>query len=461
MQEAPNTNASSQRPLLKLFVGVVNAPLFARACASIATLAGIAALLYGYGLLGGLLLFLAGILFGGRATSELLQSLFPNVPSADVVSAAAQELTLLRTSMHRYGVLIDNLVASVVIRDAQGNINYCSPYTEVLTGYPLEAIYATEGDFFLSIVHEEDRERYLRAMKVTSAGEPFQYKCRYFHKSGIEIWVETRTVPVIGTSGEILFSLSVTLDVTGTIRYQRQVEEKNKDLQDFTYMVSHDLKAPIFTIKGMIGILQEDLKDHLKGDAAETITHITGATARLEQLVGSVLHYARLSTQEIPSTEVNLSDVLSEVSSDLAAQIKDAHGELVVPVELPIVFGDKVRMYQVFSNLIGNAVKYRSQERPLKIEVILHPSRISRTVSIEIKDNGEGIAPDKLEGIFRPFQRAHSGNVEGLGIGLASVKKILDKCGGRIETRSAQGVGSSFIVTLRAPHGEKGAERDE
>ena len=272
------------------------------------------------------------------------------------------------------------------------------------------------------------------------------------------MWVETRTGPVMGDSGEILFSLSVTLDVTGTIRYQHQVEEKNRDLQDFTYMISHDLKAPIFTIKGMIGILREDLKEHLTGEVDESITHISGAASRLEQLVGSVLQYGRLSTQDISTTKVNLSEVLTEVSADLATQIAESHGEVNIPSALPLVLGDKVRMYQVFSNLIGNAIKYRAPGRTPKIEVILLPSRTSRTVSIEVKDNGEGIPNDKLETIFRPFQRAHSGNVEGLGIGLASVKKILDKSGGRIAVRSDLGVGSSFIVTLRAPPSEIGKD---
>src|SRR5690606_24163215 len=121
-------------------------------------------------------------------------------------------------------------------------------------------IYSSQSDFFISIAHEDDKQNIERALKVASCGEAFQYRFRYYHKTGILMWAETRTVPVLNNSGEVEASLSITLDVTGSVLYQKQVEEKNRDLLDFTYMISHDLKSPIYTVKGMHGVLCEELE---------------------------------------------------------------------------------------------------------------------------------------------------------------------------------------------------------
>ena len=351
--------------------------------------------------------------------------------------------------LERYRVLTENLAASVVIRDAEGKIVFCSPYTEVLTGYAVSEIYGATGDFFLNIIQEEDREKYARALKISTLGEAFQFRYRIHHKTGIEMWVETRAVPVVSENGEITSSLSITLDVTAAVRYQKQVEEKNRDLQDFTYMVSHDLKAPIFTIKGMINVLEEDLGAHLSADARETLKHISQAAKRLEQLVASVLEYSRISRQENKAEQVNLSEIIGEISSDYAAQIDQTGAAISVAPALPTITGDRLKIYQIFSNLIGNALKYREPGRPLKITIAHQPSKRPAEVVISVQDNGLGIPADKLDLIFRPFQRAHGNGIEGFGIGLACVKRLLETCGGSISVKSDEGQGSVFTVSLK------------
>ncbi|MDC0358491.1 PAS domain-containing sensor histidine kinase [Oligoflexia bacterium] len=351
--------------------------------------------------------------------------------------------------IERYGILTEHLAAAVVIRDEEGKIAYCSPYTEVLTGYSLSEIYGAKEDFFVSIIHEADREKYTRSLKVSSAGEAFQFTYRFYHKSGIEMWAETRTVPLLDDNGTGISSLSITLDVTGTVRYQKQVEEQNRDLQDFTYMVTHDLKAPIFTIKGMLALIEEDFGDKLEPELAEPVSHITSATKRLETLVASVLEYAKLTALESISEAVPLSAIAQDIMSDYSHQFKELNAKVSVTEPLPVITGDRIRVYQLFSNLIGNAVKYRSPERPLEIQVSLEKSSNARYSTICVKDNGLGIPSDRVEAIFRPFQRAHGGQIEGSGIGLACVKKIVEKFGGSVRVESEEGHGSSFFVVLK------------
>ena len=352
-------------------------------------------------------------------------------------------------ALRRAKVFSDNLVAAIVLRGTDGKITYCSPYTEVLTGYSIHEIKTSSTDFFETVMHTDDKEQYRRALKICESGEAFQYRYRLLHRSGIEIWVETRTVPVHDNEGRVTSFLSITLDVTGTVRYQRQVEEKNRDLQDFTYMVSHDLKAPIFTIKGMLGIIRDDFAKSIDGDFKEVLGHIEGAVLRLEQLVSRVLEYSRISSQDSKAEPVNLNIVLAEVAKDFSTQLSEANGELSIAANLPPVSGDHLQVYRIFANLIGNAIKYRAATRPPEIKVLPEPTRDARYVRISVTDNGLGIPPDKLETVFRPFHRLHGASVEGTGIGLATVKKIVEKSGGSIELSSTIDRGSTFTIYFK------------
>ena len=349
----------------------------------------------------------------------------------------------------RYEVLTNNLAAAIVIRDAEGKIAYCSPYTEVLTGFSVEEIYGCQNeDFMLRILHPDDREQYRKAFKVNACGEDFQFRCRFFHKTGIEMWAETRAVPIMDEHGEVRSSLSITFDITGLIRRQQLIEEKNRDLEDFSYMISHDLKAPIFTIKGMVQILEEDCGSGISPQAHETLHHIHTAVNRLEQLVQSVVDYSRINKRETVDEAVPLAQVLDDIRVEFQTQLAACGAELRIDAALPPVQGDRLKLYQIFSNLIGNAIKYRSPQRPLCIEVRQSPDEHNRYARILVRDNGLGIPAGRITDIFRPFQRAHGREIEGSGIGLACVKKLVTGFGGTVGVESKEGCGSEFFVTL-------------
>ena len=351
----------------------------------------------------------------------------------------------------RYRILTDNLAAAVIVRNSAGRVVYCSPFTEVLTGYPASQICSSEEDFFLSLVHEEDREKYGRAMKVAATGEPFQFRYRFIHRGGIEMWAETRTVPLDNPNGNEQYSLSITLDVTATLRYQRQVEEKNRDLRDFTYMISHDLKSPIFTIKGMLQALNEDHGPKMDTEMREMVGHMSTAADRLEQLVKSVLELSRISSQEIASEPLDPAALLLDLAHELEPQIKEAGATLSIAPALPAILGDRLRVSQVFANLVGNALKYRAADRAPLIEISESPCQRHRFCAISVRDNGIGIAANQLDDVFRPFHRLKTVSVEGTGIGLAAVKRIMEKLGGEVRVSSEPGHGSVFTVIFKRP----------
>lgn len=391
-----------------------------------------------------------GVGFTAGAVSIISYVALQKVASASKEASRREEDLRQSTAIatERYKLLTENLAAAVIVRGQSGEILYCSPYTEILTGYPVREMYAGETDFFERIVHEEDRTKYIRSLQVTSHGEPFQFRYRFWHKTGLLMWAESRTVPILDDDGSVISSLSITLDVTGNVRYQRQVEEKNEELHDFTYMISHDLKSPIFTLKGMLGILIEELGAEPNPEISEPLEHMNRAMRRLEQLVASVLEYSRASSFEAKHERVELGPLLQEVIGDFKPNLTGCGGRVSIAGELPVVIGDTLRLTQVFSNLLSNAIKYRSPLRPLAVIVEARPSPDPKMSCVAFRDNGLGIPPDKVELIFRPFHRLHGAEIEGSGIGLACVKKLLERLGGSIAAESNGRTGAAFVISL-------------
>ena len=360
-----------------------------------------------------------------------------------------REVALNRIRL-QHELISTNIAAAVVISDATTKIVFCSPYTSVLTGYSTTDICAADDDFLRRLVVEEDLERYDRAQQVSSLAEDISVKYRITHRSGLLIWLETRLVPVLDEFGEHIATMSVSIDVTDMLSYQRQIEEQNRDLSDFASMISHDMKAPIFTIKGMAAALAEDHSAALGADGTTLLTYIAEATVRLERLVSSVLEYSAIATKNTDIQVVDLNETLRTVIADFSEQIKARRVNLNFDEDLPTITGNPIRVYQVFSNLIGNAIKYSSPERTPEISV-RRRSVGGGALVIDITDNGLGVPAKKIHDIFRPFHRAHGNQIEGSGVGLACVKKIMDILGGSVNVVSTENRGSVF--TLSFPSG--------
>jgi PAS domain S-box-containing protein len=360
------------------------------------------------------------------------------------VTELKQQLSELQ---QRYQILTENLAASVIIRDDSARLAYASPYTLVLTGYSPKNFIGAKEDFFESIVHPEDRQHYLKALKISIQGEPFQSRFRVIHKSGMEVWAEQRSVPIFDSEGNVEGFLAIILDVTSQVRYQKQVEERTRDLHDISYMISHDLRSPILTIKGMVEVLKQDLAEGNLKASSESLGFISSAIQRLESLISSVLNYFKLSAQEVDNSNLSFSKLISDVITDLNS-VKT--GKIEISGEEVSVSADEQKCYRIFSNLISNAFKYKDPNRDLFLKISWERSLSKRDLIVRVEDNGLGIPEEKLTAIFRPFQRAHSGsNVDGFGVGLASVKKLVQLAGGSISVESEVGKGSKFIVILK------------
>ncbi len=228
----------------------------------------------------------------------------------------------------------------------------------------------------------------------------------------------------------------------------RKLERSNKDLQDFVYIVSHDLKAPVRKVTAFGDLLKESLEGRLDEDEQENFEFMIEGATRMQQLIDDLLLYSRVTTKVKPMTRVDLNEVIEDFRNvELATQLEDTGGVIEVPESLPAVHADASQMHQLLQNLIGNGLKYHREGVPPVITV--RGKRVGNMDRIEVQDNGIGILEEHYEKIFKMFQRLHPGDeYEGTGVGLAVCKRIVERHGGEIGVKSTPGEGSVFWFTL-------------
>jgi len=236
-----------------------------------------------------------------------------------------------------------------------------------------------------------------------------------------------------------------------TITARKQIEDalmrSNESLKHFAFAVSHDLQQPLNHISGSLGALEATAGDRLGLADREYIDIATSGVHRMSRMIRDLLEYSCIENRAISKDEVHLSQVLQDAIDDFSAQIAETGAHLVYPPDLPVVRGTASLIYQIFENLISNALKYRAGG--VAPEIAISCQRQDQNWLISIKDNGIGIDPAHLDTIFTIFNRATAGgSYEGSGIGLAVVKRMVEHMGGQIRVESQPGMGSTFHFTL-------------
>jgi len=226
----------------------------------------------------------------------------------------------------------------------------------------------------------------------------------------------------------------------------QQLEAKNEELERFAYTVSHDLKSPLVTIRGFLGLLEQDIAADNQQRIQSDFAQIINATDNMQRLLNELLRLSRVGRSAHVSETVSLSGLADEAVALVSGQIAERGVEVTILPELPVVLGDRVRLTEVFQNLIANAVKYMGEQVMPRIEIGARSAEAE--VVCFVRDNGMGIDPRYHEKVFGLFERLDATN-EGTGIGLALVKRIIEVHGGRVWVESAgAGQGSTFYFTL-------------
>lgn len=239
--------------------------------------------------------------------------------------------------------------------------------------------------------------------------------------------------------------LAIFNDITENNKIKNAIQEKNKELEQFVYIASHDLQEPLRTVSSFVDVLYEDFPN-IDSDAKTYLSIINESTQRMRRMVQDLMDHSRLN-KKLKFENVITADIIKHIINDFSLAIKESKAVLEIGA-LPIIYGSDIAIRQLFQNLISNALKFkRNNVAPL---VSIECKELEEYWQFSVTDNGIGIAEKNLNKIFKIFQRLHSEtDYKGTGIGLANCKKIVEIHGGRIWVKSKLDEGSTFYFTIK------------
>lgn len=308
-----------------------------------------------------------------------------------------------------------------------------------------------KSDFDLYPIESAEISR-AEDLEVFNTGEPMlNQETLNILKDGTENHFLTSKIPIKDENGDISGLLGVSYNISQLKRAEEQqrrisiLESKSKEMEQFAYVASHDLREPLLTIQGFAEVLQEDYGEELNEEANNHLEVILNATKRMDKLIYGLLDYSRLSQMK-QLQEVDVPGIIASIQMDLYASIQNS-GTNILSSDLPTIMAYPLELKLVFQNLISNAIKFRKTDTPSIIQIK------SRTITdgweFSIEDNGIGIPEKDLEEIFMIFKRLHKKtDYQGTGIGLANCRKIIELHNGRIWASSKLGAGSTFYFTV-------------
>jgi PAS domain S-box-containing protein len=356
----------------------------------------------------------------------------------------------LRESEARYRQTFE-LAASGICHVRDGRFVRVNKRLCEILGYPEQELL---GKHVKDISHPDDRDvtdaerARIRAGEIESA----RFEKRYLRADGTLVWCRIAIALARDVFGMPTYEVAVFDDITDRKKAEAALHEaheelkrSNAELEQFAYVASHDLQEPLRMVASYTQLLARRYDERLDSDAREFMSYIVDGASRMKQLIEDLLAYSRVGTRGIAFANVSAEGALRRALFNLRGGLEEA-GAAVTHDPMPTLPADEVQLGQLFQNLIGNALKFRSQANP-KIHIVVTESAPEYT--FEVRDNGIGIEPQYFERIFMVFQRLHNkGEYPGTGIGLAICKKVVERHGGRIWVESRPGEGSSFFFTL-------------
>ncbi|PYF76854.1 PAS domain S-box-containing protein [Pedobacter nutrimenti] len=339
---------------------------------------------------------------------------------------------------------------AILFLDRDGTIESWNKGAQEIKGYRADEVIGQNFSIFYTpedLLGRKPEKLMDTAMKLGKASD----EGWRVGKDGIRFWGSI-SIKAIYDEGELIGFSKITRDLTDKFnienavsKYARELELRNKELEHFAYVASHDLQEPLLTVTSFIELLKEEYAERLDENAEMYLNFIKQSSERMRSMIKGLLDYSRLG-RKLEIAEVDCNVLMKEIKEDLFINIKLGHATIIYE-NLPVVKGYAIELRQLFQNLISNALKFRNEGTdPV---VVISAFKIKGGWKFSVKDNGIGIEERFRDKIFSIFQRLHSRmDYEGNGIGLAHCKKIVELHGGEISLESLPGVGSTFYFNL-------------
>ena len=374
------------------------------------------------------------------------------------ISIDVEELRKAELSLRKLSQAVEHSPASVVITAPNANIEYVNPKFMEITGYAREEVIGRKPALLSS--GQTRPEVYRELWQTILSGLEWRGELLNRKKNGERFWEDTRISPLKDEEGRITHFISVKEDITERKRAEdeirrlnadlelrveertRQLTATNKELEAFSYSVSHDLRGPLRGINGFAHLMEESCRGCEKTDAGEYLARIRRASTRMGDLIDDLLNLARVTRSTLNRAPVDLSEMAGSILADLAAAEPGRHVQTEVQAGIT-VSGDPSLLRDALANLLGNAWKFTARRNDASI---VFGSRIEEGESvIFVADNGAGFDMKYANKLFGAFQRLHGPHdFEGTGIGLATVQRIIHLHGGRIWAAAKTGKGATF-----------------
>ena len=359
--------------------------------------------------------------------------------------------------------IMNTMINTLTVVNPDGRIVEVNKATFDLLGYSEAELIGMPFDKIIAPKNKEGGRIGLENLIKEAEASIENFETTYIAKDGREIPVnfsasamkdeEGKLRGIVCDGGDITERKKMEVEREALIKdleeTNRKLDWSNKELQDFVYIASHDLREPMRKISAFGQLLQDSLKGKLDEDQQENFAFMIDGANRMQQMIDALLSYSRVTTLAKPAKRMDLNKAIEDIKSvELAVLLEETGGTIRVPEPLPAVQVDPSQVHQLLQNLIGNGLKFHREE--IAPEITVRSRRVNdNMVQVEVEDNGIGIEEVNYEKIFGMFQRLHSSeDYGGTGIGLAVCKKIVERHGGTIGVNSAPDKGSMFWFTL-------------
>ncbi len=356
----------------------------------------------------------------------------------------------IEASRQRFLSLFERSPNMVYAFDLDRRLVDCNENAVSGGGFPRSALLGRPAEDLVLPAH---RGAVGLAFDTALRGEPSSFDCAVLTADRRRREVTASLVPIV-VDGEIVGVFGIVQDMTEARRVSAELDRamqdlqsRNRELQDFAFVASHDLQEPLRKVQAFSDRVIQRYAGQLDPQAIDYLRRVDAAAHRMQVLIDDLLAYSRVTSQGQPFAPVDLAVVAREVLSDLEVRI-DETGARIEVGDLPVVDGDRTQLRQLLQNLLANALKFRAPGRAPCV-VVESSVAESEQVVIRVSDNGIGFEAQHAERIFAPFQRLHGRQqYEGTGIGLAVVRKIVERHAGRIRAIGRPGEGATFEVSL-------------